>query len=617
MATKVIEGQKPRRSASREKPPSSPDPIEIAMVAAASGKPLPDAALNVLEKHAKLIDRQADLAQAQCAELKLRRVGEGVRAALWAILAIAALAVVGLVAAVLVRASRSDALIVQSFRVPPSLAAKGLTGEVVATQVLDRLADMQVRTESARAASSYANNWEDELKIDIPNTGATTDQVWKLLRGWLGKETRITGEVIDAGKGGLVLTARVGADPGQRFVSADGDLDSLIGRGAELIFQRTQPYRHAVYVGRDPERSTDRLAALRRLTRDPSAMERKWAYNGLAYFYRLNGDYRGSINMAQQALAIDPNMLPSLQNMATAQTLLGHDQAAVDTNLRESKTPVGEGYDLQINAANRCGQLGEMGVVTREPIQLDEAAKCLEGSPESYAQFAATTRLDAAWLRRDAAPLRAFRQTVSEATTQPDAAAITALYRLRGEMMLGASPALAEALRTYVDAAVAQAGSPPAAAYYQAALPTNAWPVQAQAMLMLERNAEAAALISKTPRDCYTCVRVRGMVAQANGNAADAQRWFRLAIRQGPRLAPAYVDHGRLLAAKRRWAGAERHFAKAAELAPSWGDPLKFWGDALASQGRRAEALDKYDAALQLSPRWAELRRIRARLASN
>ena len=157
------------------------------MAAAVSGKPLPDVARRLLEE-------QSELIHAQCAELRLRGIGERVRAALWAILAIAALAIVGLIALLLIHAARANALIVQSFQVPPGLATQGLSGQVVATQVLDKLADMQAHSETMRAASSYDNNWGDDLKIDIPNTGATADQVWKLLRGWLGKETRISGE---------------------------------------------------------------------------------------------------------------------------------------------------------------------------------------------------------------------------------------------------------------------------------------------------------------------------------------------------------------------------------------------------------------------------------------
>lgn len=140
------------------------------MAAAASGNPLPDIARRVLEE-------QAGLLRAQRTELKLRHTGELVRAALWAILAIVAFAFVALLISLIWRASRSDALIVESFRVPPALEARGMSGEVVATQVLDRLAAMEQQSDSIRAAKTYGNNWGDELKIDIPNTSATAEQL--------------------------------------------------------------------------------------------------------------------------------------------------------------------------------------------------------------------------------------------------------------------------------------------------------------------------------------------------------------------------------------------------------------------------------------------------------
>src|SRR5215207_5619191 len=201
MATTAAKPAKARRKTVRGTVPDTPDPVDIAMAAAASGKPLPEAARSVLEKHARLIDCQARLTNAQCAELRLRKIGEGVRAALWAILAILAFALLALIVAVIVRAARSDALVVQSFEVPAALQARGLTSKVVAIKVLDRLATMQEQTQSIRAASTYANNWENDLSIDIPNTGTTTDDIWKLLRGWLGKETRISGEVSETGEG--------------------------------------------------------------------------------------------------------------------------------------------------------------------------------------------------------------------------------------------------------------------------------------------------------------------------------------------------------------------------------------------------------------------------------
>jgi tetratricopeptide (TPR) repeat protein len=138
------------------------------------------------------------------------------------------------------------------------------------------------------------------------------------------------------------------------------------------------------------------------------------------------------------------------------------------------------------------------------------------------------------------------------------------------------------------------------------------WPKEAQALLQLGRVDEAAALIARTPLDCYTCVRVRGLVEEARGNAPAAQRWFAEAARQAPRLAPAFADWGRLLAHARHYDSAEVKLAYAARLAPNWADPLKYWGDMLAAEGKRDEALAKYEAALRLAPNWAELRRARA-----
>src|SRR5438270_13685054 len=131
MATKVADAPKRARKPAREAVPETSHPVDIAMIAAASGKPLPDIARRVLEEEARLI-------REQCTELRLREVGERVRAGLWAILAVAAFVLVGLIILVLVKASRADALVVESFRVPPAMAAQGLSGEVVAKEVLDK-----------------------------------------------------------------------------------------------------------------------------------------------------------------------------------------------------------------------------------------------------------------------------------------------------------------------------------------------------------------------------------------------------------------------------------------------------------------------------------------------
>ena len=608
MAGDVEPGVKARRKPRTEQLPETNDAVDIAMHAVASGKPLPDVARHLLEEQSRFV-------RAQTSEIRTRQVGERVRAALWAVLAIAAAAVVGLIGVMLVQASRTDALVVQSFRVPPSMQAKGLSGEVVATQLLDKLAEMQEQSESTRAASSYANNWENDLKIDIPNTGASTDQIWKLLRGWLGKETRISGEVIET-PGGLALTARVGGQPGRRFVNKAGDLDALIAQGADLIYARTQPYRHGVYLDGFPERKDERFASLQRLTAHESPMERKWAYNGLSVTLRGGGDFRGAMAMANKALAIDPDMIPSVGNLGSAHELLGHDQQMVDLYRRWSSLKVGKEYDARIIAANDCQQRIALGQALRDPVLLDQAAACLEASASSMSMGAPAARIDAALLRNDSRPALAFSQKPEGGYSPIEAAFATLVYRLDGEMGRGPGPALAKTLSDYRAARDKRNAETALRSYYSATGPTMGWPREARALAMLGRTDEAAALIGRTPLDCYDCVRTRGLVAEARGDRRAAQLWYLAAARLGPRLPAAFADWGRLLGQAGRYESAEVKLKEAVRLAPNWADPLKTWGDMLAAQGKRAEAQAKYDAALTFAPNWADLRSARARVAT-
>jgi tetratricopeptide (TPR) repeat protein len=509
-----------------------------------------------------------------------------------------------------VHAARADALIVESFRVPPAMAAQGLSGEVVASQVLDKLAEMQASTQSVRAASSYANNWGDELKIDIPNTGATADQIWKLLRSWLGKETRISGEVIQAAPG-LALTARVGGTPGRRFESKTADLDSLVSQGAETIFRQTQPYRYGVYLmNSDPKRFDEGMNFIRQLTRDTSERERKWALSGLSWAHRNRGEFGQAALAAKRALAIDPAMEPALSNLAAAYESHGRDQAAVDAYHAARELPASKEYDARIKASNDCGDASSLAYAVRDPAALDRAAECLESANSE----APGTRFNALILRHDAEAMAAFRYRGQTGDPAAVVAAQNAEARLLAELERGNAPALVNALAQYRSAVALAFTDPVSGAYFKALAPAWQWPNEVAALVRLGRFDDASTLIANTASDCVPCLRSRGRIAEARGNLPEAQRWYAEAARQAPRLAPAFVDWGRLLVKGRRYDSAFVKLKEAARLAPNWADPLKYWGDALAAQGHRAEALSKYDAALKLAPKWRELEIARERV---
>ncbi|HET7084789.1 MAG TPA: hypothetical protein VFI23_08470 [Rhizomicrobium sp.] len=183
-------------------------------------------------------------------------------------------------------AAHSAGLIIEPFAVPPEMAARGLSGQVVATQMLDKLTALQDATDSSRAPKSYAHNWGDNIKVEIPDTGVSIGELQRFLKGWLGHDTHITGEVYRTATG-IAVTARAGADTGATFTGAETELDALVQKAAEHVYGDTQPYRFANYLDRDPspvgrtERRARAEAIYQQLSQSPDMRERAWAINGL------------------------------------------------------------------------------------------------------------------------------------------------------------------------------------------------------------------------------------------------------------------------------------------------------------------------------------------------
>jgi len=97
----------------------------------------------------------------QHAEENLRRFGLRLRVGFQLFLVLVA-TVIGIGFLLMVRnAMKADGVVIDTFQVPPELAQRGLTGQVIARQLLDRLAEVQIVTSqrSARPASSYASSW--------------------------------------------------------------------------------------------------------------------------------------------------------------------------------------------------------------------------------------------------------------------------------------------------------------------------------------------------------------------------------------------------------------------------------------------------------------------------
>jgi Flp pilus assembly protein TadD len=225
-------------------------------------------------------------------------------------------------------AAHADGLVIESFSVPADLASRGLSGQVVATQMLDKLTAMQSATRSNRAPKTYANNWGDDIKVEIPDTGISIGEAYRFLRGWLGHETHISGEVTRTATG-IALTARIGADSGASFAGAETDLDAMVQKAAEHLYGITQPYRYGVYLNQQG-RNSEAAIVFQALAKTGPPSERAWAYNGLGV-ESDNPDVDGTFRLFSHAAELDPTNALATGNVANAERNLGHfEQALAD-----------------------------------------------------------------------------------------------------------------------------------------------------------------------------------------------------------------------------------------------------------------------------------------------
>jgi len=320
MADADAEVAKPKRPR-RPREPSfadSPDPIEIAMKAVATGADRHSAARAVLEKHACLIDIQCRREREEMGNVRVQRITR------WLILAAVAALLAG-VGALMLSAVKGEALVVEPFQVPPALSQAGLGGEVMATRVMDQIAQMQSRTLSSRPASTYSTNWSGDLKVAIPNTGATVGDFRRMLRNWFGRETQISGEVLRTAAGWNV-TGRVSG--GTAISATDADLELATTKVAEGIFQQTQPYRYVIFLVGQGRRS-EAMAVARQQSLNGTSEERSWGL--VAYANALGPPDHGAVErldaLRRAAEAVPDFPMPVANYAAGLQTLGRHEEA--------------------------------------------------------------------------------------------------------------------------------------------------------------------------------------------------------------------------------------------------------------------------------------------------
>jgi len=505
-------------------------------------------------------------------------------------------------------AAQSNELVVDSFSVPPDLAQKGISGDVLAGQVVDRLVTMQAQTTSFRAPQSYASGFNASVKLEIPETGISLMELDRFLREKLGSDTHISGALFRTAAG-VRLTARAGALASDSFEGKDEELDALIQRAAEAIYQRTQPFRYATYVwNRGRDREAHQLFEQLAKTGLPS--DRAWALVSVgSTTLAANGSsasddaINANIRFAKRAIEIDPSIALSWSALGSYEELLGRNENAL-FDYRKALAAVSSKEHGQIrltavsafqeNMRSRISaMLGDYAAAGAGEFRFSQS-----GNTSMNPGISAT----AALYHAAGHDTRAARATLGDPLSDP-IARLELGGRYRGWARIFIAYQEQDWSRVVQEAEASRSESP--TAKIQPFLSGTRYVAVAEARL--GHFAKAEALIAGTPVDCYPCLIARAKIAEMQDQHARADAWFAQAAAAGPSLPLAHTEWGHVLLERGDANGAIAKFALARQRGPRFADPLVYWGEALMAKNQSHLAPAKFRQAETLAPNWGRL----------
>jgi tetratricopeptide (TPR) repeat protein len=506
---------------------------------------------------------------------------------------------VGIVVAVAVmawQAHEDHALVIEPFSTPPVYAQQGLTGQALASELMDHLSAVTgtAKGVSLASVSGVQADRQDQVKVEIPETGVSLGEIDQMLRNWLGRQTKVDGELRQTADGQLLLIVRVDG----RALTARGpadELDQMEQQTAEQVFATVDPSNYGIYLGQT-NRRVQALAVIRTVAEaDPSYLS-LWAQAERSF------DPLRSLQLARLAFRRHPDW-GSDYSVTAAELAFGHDEAAL-ADARRLLTDVGSGPDLNKLSGAGARDLRIVG---------GRAVAALQGAYASAPPALSGSALGADfWTGPQMAALAhdlGRARDLLDRAVASGAAEDAKLSHTRGvlDTEAGDRAAAASEFRTAMDRDRAAHASDPfpegIAAFAEVATISNGPPL-AEALAQLGDYAGAEAAIAPTPLDCYPCLRERGRVAAMQGHWPEADRWFAEAVRQGPSLPFADTDWGGMLLRKGDATGAIAKLEQAHKLGPRYADPLELWGEALMAKRDYAGAITKFTEADKDAPKW-------------
>jgi tetratricopeptide (TPR) repeat protein len=543
----------------------------------------------------------------ELSHLRWRRFNDQMKGALQIMLVAVGALIVVLIGAVMWNASEADGLVVEAFSVPPDFVQRGMGGDVVAGDLIGKIGAVRqfAMDNSYSRSRDVSKDRENEIKVEIPQTGISIAEVWRILCSWLGHERHLSGSLRNTGDGKLDLTATL--DGGIVLSATGSDLDEMEQSLAEKIFGEFDPVNFTNYLSSHRRISEAYAAAIRYVPIADGIKERSDSYGLLSYTTAYaTGDIRLAVARAEIGMKIDPALAVTYVQAMRENVWLGHDEQALQeareilplSDADQLKAHQGAGFAMMLAQAKT--QINE-SLGDFQENDFVSVGSCMHSCVMSLQLLAQAAILARAHDVGGARTLVA--QAIAAGQIDP-----TQLAETRYEIDV-ASGNWADAASTVRSADAAYrsdyAGVNPR--FLAAVAATQFAPLLAEAMAKKGRFADAHALIDATPADCYVCVRMRAKIDVLQRNRNGAQYWFVRAVHEGPSIPFAFSDWGAMLLAKDDIDSAIAKFKEANAKGPHFADPIEMWGEALIAKNRSDLALAKFAEADKYAPNWGRL----------
>lgn len=511
-------------------------------------------------------------------------------------------------AIVIYQAVQSRSVVIDSFSVPPSLAADGLNGQVIASGLLDVLTRIQSASRASIEHRNLSNAWTNEISIDVPETGISIGQLERMIKTRFGHDQHIQGDLVKT-QTGLALTVRGTGILPKTFNGEVNALDKLVTQSGEYVFSQSQPGLWAAYLSNN-DRNDEAIHFAQGAYTLVEASERPYLLNYWANAVSAKGGdgaMTEALPLWQEALRLKPDYWTAYNNIMFGLAGLGDEEGVVRV-----------AGQMQQAAGGRPGRAPENMYQNYDQVVWDLPAirasnladMELHNGVGTQGSFTGAENLQIALYDAQLHDARAgilrLKTTVIDPKNIPDVASQALAQALLAEETgdLEAAAREWDAYATVYANSTVSTANPQYICYAAMTYEKTGQPAKADAAL--------SAVGTLNFVDCY---RFKGDLLDLRGNWAGAQEWYAKSVALGPSIPVGYYSWGIALARHGDLEGAAKKLQDANLKGPHWADPLKAWGDVLTKQGHTKEALAKHAQALTYAPNWQQLQEARAATA--